>query len=368
MKIAVAKETRYNDKWVSLVPEIVERLIALETEVVVETGAGEGAGFSDEAYRTKGATIAHNKTHLYQGANIVSWLKRPENENDELLLMPSSALVVGFFDPFKPDNPLRRFAQKGVTTISLELLPHNKETKQMDAFSVMGKFAGRIAYLNALKTVTSTAQHALIVLIIGSGNAAMAAAKQAHQDGNRIIVVSTNDSYQSIVEEQLSGVFVLLANDSRPILAERRQQERLRQVILEHKPDIITTTARRYGQPAPKLITETELDIMKPGTVIEDLTASLGGNTVFTKLNQEVKLKNNIIIRNKSNYPCQEPTQASESYSHCLWALLEHVITRTRTEPNYNIANDPILNKAVVTHQGQLCFIPVNLKNTEKDV
>ena len=137
---------------------------------------------------------------------------------------------------------------------------------------------------------------------------------------------------------------------------------------MEHKPDIIISTARRYGQPEPKLITEAEIDVMKPGTVIEDLTASLGGNTPFTKLNQEVKLKNNIIIRNKSNYPCQEPTQASESYSHCLWALLEHVITRTRTEPNYNIANDPILNKAVVTHQGQLCFIPVNLKNTEKDV
>jgi len=199
MKIAVTKETRHHEKRVSIVPEVAKRLIALGTKVVVETGAGECAGFSDEAYRTNGATIAYDKTHLYQDANIVSWLKRPEKETEELLHIPSNALIVGFFDPFKSGKHLQPFVQKTVTTIAWELLPYHKETEPMDALAAMGKLAGEIAYQNALTTLTLQAQiRQLTVLIIGSGNSGIAAAKKAHQEGNRVIVVSTNARYQII--------------------------------------------------------------------------------------------------------------------------------------------------------------------------
>jgi NAD(P) transhydrogenase subunit alpha len=65
MKIAVTKETRHHEKRVSIVPEVAKRLIALGTKVVVETGAGECAGFSDEAYRTNGATIQCHDSGLF---------------------------------------------------------------------------------------------------------------------------------------------------------------------------------------------------------------------------------------------------------------------------------------------------------------
>ncbi|MEN8217613.1 MAG: hypothetical protein ABFS56_14840 [Pseudomonadota bacterium] len=354
MKIAVTKETRHNEKRVSIVPEVAKRIIALGTEVIVETGAGECAGFGDEAYCTNGATIAYDKIHLYQDANIVSWVKRPENETEELRHIPSNAMIVAFFDPLKFGQHLQYFAQKGSTTMALELLPHNTETEKMDAFSAMGKFAGEIAYQNALTTLTLQAQirRALTILIIGSGNVGMAAAKKAHQEGNRIIIVSTNAKYQSFIEEKLFGVFVLLAKDL------VKQQERVQELISEYKPDIIITSARRYGQKSPKLITDAAIDAMKPCTVIEDLTASLGGNTPFTQADQEIKVKNNVLISNKSNYPSQQPSKASESYAECFWHLLKHVITHTHTEPNYDISTDPLLSRTIVTHQGKLCFTP----------
>jgi NAD(P) transhydrogenase subunit alpha len=355
MKIAVTKETRHHEKRVSIVPEVAKRLIALGTKVVVETGAGESAGFSDEAYRTNGATIAYDKTHLYQEVNIVSWVKRPEQETDELRHIPSNAMIVAFFDPFKSTNHLQHFTQKAITTMALELLPHHKETEQMDAFSAMGKFAGKIALMNALKKVTSekkAQKGSLTVLIIGSGNSGMAAAKKAHQESNQIIVVSTNAKYQSFIEEKLSGVFGLLPNDL------IKQQERVQALISEYKPDIIITTARRYGQKSPQLITEAAIDAMKRGTVIEDLTANAGGNTPFTQADQEIKVKNNILICHQSNYPSQQASKASESYAQCLWHLLKHVITHTQTESNYDISTDPLLSKTIVTHQGKLCFTP----------
>ncbi len=347
MKIAVAKETRHNEKRVSIVPDVVKRLITLGTEVMIETGAGEFAGFSDEAYCANGATIAYDKTHLYQNANIITWIKRPEKEIEELLHIPSDTIIIAFFDPFKPGEHLKHFTQKTVTTIAWELLPHNKETEQMDALSAMGKFAGEIAYKNALMNLQIHTKP-LTIIIIGSGNSGMAAAKKAHQDGNKIIVVSTNAKYHFFIEEQLSGVFELLTNNL------VRQQERIKELISEHKPDIIITTARRHGQKSPKLITKAAIDAMKFGTVIEDLTASVGGNTPFTQADKKIKVKNDVLICHKSNYPSQQPSKASESYAQCLWHLLEHVITQT--ESNYDISTDPLLSKTVVTHQGKLCF------------
>lgn len=359
MKIAVAKETRHNEKRVSIVPEIVKRLVALGTEVRVETGAGEGAGFSDESYRTYGATIVNDKAHLYQDADIVSWIKRPKKWREELLFIPSNAMIVCFFDPLKSGHHLQHFAQQGVTVIAWELLPQNQVTERMDAFSAMGKFAGEVAYTNAMTTVISRAQirKPLTILIVGSGNVGIAAAHKAHQEGNRIIVVSTNVKCQSLIEQKLSSIFVPLINNSRQILVEPKQQEQLQVVITEHKPDIIIMAARRYGQKSPQLITEAAINAMKPGTVIEDLTASVGGNTPFTQLDQEIVVKN-VVIRNQSNYPSQEPSKASQSYAQCLWHLLKHVITHTHIKPHYEVTTDTLLNKAVVAHQGKLYFLP----------
>jgi NAD/NADP transhydrogenase alpha subunit len=264
-------------------------------------------------------------------------------------------MIVGFFDPLKFGKHLHHFAQKSVTTMALELLPHKKETEQMDAFSAMGKFAGEIALMNALKKVTSEKKAqmgSLTVLIIGSGNSGMAAAKKAHQEGNQIIIVSTNAKYQSFIEKKLSGVFVLLTNDL------VKQQERVQALISEYKPDIIITTARRYGQKSPQLITEAAIDAMKLGTVIEDLTANAGGNTPFTQPDQEIKVKNKVLISHQSNYPSQQPSKVSESYAQCLWHLLKHVITHIQTESNYDIGTDPLLSKTIVTHQGTVCFTP----------
>jgi NAD(P) transhydrogenase subunit alpha len=358
VKIAIARETRLDEQRVSMTPDTVSRLMTLGAQVVVETKAGLGAGYDDGAYRAMGAVIAKNKTALYQKVDIVSWVKRPENNIERLLPIPPKAIIVGFLDSFKPGDHIQYFAQKGFTTLSWDLLPHKKETEHIDASAAMGRHAGRIACLNALKTAGSKMRQPqrLTVLIIGSGNAGLAAAQHARQMGNTVIVASTRLSSKQYIEESLSVEFVLLPQvspQSMPV-SESQQRELLRQVILQRKPDIIITTARRFRQKPPLIITEQELDMMKPGTVIEDLTATTGGNTTYSQVDEEVMVQNGILIRNKSNYPSQEPKSASESYSQCLWHLLKHIMTQTREKPDYALNKDPLLGAVVATYQGHL--------------
>lgn len=356
MKIAVAKETRLDERRVSMTPNTVGYLITLGTQVVVETKAGIGAGLDDDTYRSKGAVIATNKTALYQTTDIVAWVKRPENNIERLLPIPPKAIIVGFLDSLKPGDHIQYFAQKGFTTLSWDLLPHKKETEYIDASAAMGRHAGRIACLNALKKARSEMRQRLTVLIIGSGNAGLAAAEHARQAANTVIVASTRLSSKQYIEESLSAVFVLLPQDSTQstLVNESQQRELLRQVILQRKPDVIITTARRFRQKPPLIITDQELDLMKPNTVIEDLTATTGGNTAYSQVDKEVMVQNGILIRNKSNYPSQKPKIASESYSQCLKHLLKHIITKTREKPDYTLNKDPLLGPILATYQGHL--------------
>jgi NAD/NADP transhydrogenase alpha subunit len=367
MKIAVAKETRNEERRVSVIPEIAHRLIELGVKVVVEKHAGKGAGFKDNDYLACGAAIAEDKAELYRAADIVTWVKRPPQDLERSLSIPAGAAIVGFLDATKSGDHLLYYARKGFTAFSWDLLPYNRQTKHMHASSAMGAYAGRIACLEALKTVslTKSLSDNLSVLVIGSGNAGMAAAETVRQRGDRVIVASTRVDSRWHIERTLSGVFVSLPND--PVQSsssiERQQQKRLIEVISVYEPDIIICSARRLGQKPPKLIAEAAFDVMKPGTLIEDLVATRGGNTVFSERDSEVRVKNGIIIRNKSNYPSQEPEGASTCYSRCLWHLLERVITRSRSQPDHELIEDPLLKPAVATHRGRLSPIILQLRD-----
>lgn len=351
----MVKETRQDEKRVALIPSIIKSLVDIGVQVSVEADAGKQSGFSDQEYSDHGAEIIHDKQQLYHNADIALWLKRPADESRELDYLSSDSLLVGFLDPLKKDGHVEAYSDKQLTTFSWELLPSTEETQAMNAFAKMGVLAGEIACQNALHSINVIQQKA-VVLVIGTGNAGLAAAREAFNAGHHIVMLSTNQQFASLVTEELLGEFILLQQSENPEKTLQQQQQQLHSIIHSHQPDAIITTARRYGQCAPILITDEALRDMKSGSVIEDLTASIGGNTVFTELDKQIKLPNEVLIRNQSNYPSQDPTKASEYYAKSAFHLIQHIKQHKEADNHYDISHDPLLHKAILTHQGH-CYL-----------
>ncbi len=326
MKIAVAKESRVSEKRVSMTPEVAKELVALGAEVWLEAGAGVAAGYPDERYRACGVSLARKKTTLYADADLVCWFKLPADPIAEMGFLSPGTTIIGFLDPFKPGAHIAGLRENSLTALALELLPQNETTQGMDALAAMSRLAGEIAYRNAVASVARRRgpDYRATVLVIGSGNTALSAIRQVQNNHNKLIVAATSTARKRWLETEFAARFVALPKldrlDQEQVLVS--QQRVLYRTIATHAPDIVITTARRHGQRAPLLLPMETLNILRPGAVIEDLTASIGGNTAVTKMDETVVLPSGILVRNRSNYPSQDPGRASRLYGRCLGQLL----------------------------------------------
>ena len=355
MKIAVVKETRQNEKRVSVIPEVVKRLCGRGVEVCVEAGAGVASGFSDADYINAGATIARDKPTLFKNADIVSWLKRPVPEQESLDLISPKAIVTGFLDPLKPDGHVQRFTGHKLTTMSFELLPQNEKTAEMDCFAAMGVLAGEIATKDACTAIAARGMTPR-VLVIGAGSAGIASAQKSHALGYETVVCSTSERFKRHIEDKLHLRFEKLPSEvgtttPAKICAQRDQQKTIEQIVKDWKPNVIITTARRPGERAPMLLSKRLIKSIEYPTIIEDLTASIGGNTAFTKVDSSVNV-GNVTINNRTNYPSKDPELASAAYAYCFMHIIEHMLGHKLNADT--IGQDDILHNCVMTHNGKI--------------
>jgi len=351
IKLAVVRETREQEQRVAVTPELTKELSQTGIEIMIESKAGEKAGFNDADYQAQGANIAYSKQQLYQGANIVCWFKRPVQDHLESQYIAPQTTLIGFLDPLKPGQHMQNYLDRQITPFSWELLPHHPDLQALNPFIEMSKLAGEVAYQEARDTVKITNNNQLNVMIIGTGNAGMAAAKRAYQDGQKLIVVGIDNRHQAFIEHQLKSQYVLLTNDSAsdPQTLLNTQQQQIQAAIKHYQPHIIITAARPYRQKAPLLLPKASIDLLTSGTVIEDLAASIGGNTAYTQMDESIETANGILIRNRSNYPSQIPQDASQRYANCLSRLFKHI--KLYEDNGYHLKQklhaDPLLSKAI---------------------
>ena len=109
MKIAIPKERRAHEARVAASPETTKKLVGLGCEVVVETGAGLRAAFTDQAYQEAGATLAPDGKTAMAAADVVLKVQRPEAE--ELGLIKSDAILVAILDPFRAGEDVAALAK-----------------------------------------------------------------------------------------------------------------------------------------------------------------------------------------------------------------------------------------------------------------
>ena len=116
MRLGVPRETAPGERRVALVPDIVGRLVASGNEVLIETGAGLAAGFTDDAYAEAGATLV--QTDVYGSAGLVCKVQRPSAE--ELAALRKDTVLVALLQPLVDQELPSGLAERGVTAFSMD--------------------------------------------------------------------------------------------------------------------------------------------------------------------------------------------------------------------------------------------------------
>jgi NAD(P) transhydrogenase subunit alpha len=373
MKVAIPLERRANETRVAASPETVKKLVALGCEVVIESGAGQGASFTDQAFEAAGAKIAGDANETLAGADVILKVQRPicGGAEDELANLPEKGLLVAIVDPFRAGEDLEALAKSGLTVFAMDFVPRITRAQTMDVLSSQANLAGYKAVLDAtsefgralpmMMTAAGTLSPAK-VLVMGAGVAGLQAIATARRLG---AIVSATDVRPAAKEqvESLGGKFVAVedeefkqAETAGGYAKEMSDDYKKKQAALIaetiKKQDIVITTALIPGRPAPKLIDEAMVESMKPGSVIVDLAVENGGNCELSE-SGKVVVKHGVSLVEHNNVPGRLAQDTSALYAKNLLNLL--TLIYDQEEKGLKIDwEDEIVKGVCVTKDGNI--------------
>jgi proton-translocating NAD(P)+ transhydrogenase subunit alpha len=354
MKISIPKERRPHERRVAATPDVVKRLVGQGFEVVVETGAGEGAAFPDDAYRAAGASIAPDPASALGAGDIVLKVQRPmqagEGAIDEVAAIRRGAVLIGVLQPLQYRDDAKAYAEAGIAAFAMELVPRITRAQAMDVLSSQSNLAGYKAVLDAtaefgralpmMMTAAGTIPPAR-VLVMGAGVAGLQAIATAKRLG---AIVSATDVRFAAKEQVESLGASFLAVDLEAMKAmetaggyakemgedfARRQREHVTEAL--KKIDIVICTALVPGRKAPVLITSAMVGVMKPGSVIVDLAVEQGGNCEGSRVGEVVSSANGVRIVGHANVPSRLAVDASQLYGRNLLSFLTVIIDKDKS-------------------------------------
>jgi NAD(P) transhydrogenase subunit alpha len=371
--IGVPRETFAGEKRVATVPEVVEKLIKLGFRVSVESGAGEGANFSDQAYRAAGAEVVSD---IWGGADIVFKVRAPST--DEAQKMRAGQTLIGFIWPAQNPELMQSLAARKVTVLAIDTLPRMlSRAQKMDALTSMAGITGYRAVIEAAHAfgrfltgqITAAGKvPPAKVFVAGAGVAGLAAIGTAVGMG---AIVRANDTRAEVADQvvSLGGEFVKVDYEEEgaggggygKVMSEGFQKAQREMYAKQAREvDIIITTALIPGKPAPKLITAEMVRSMKPGSVIVDLAAEQGGNCELTEPGK-VAVKHGVTIVGYTDLPSRLAKQSSTLYATNLFRLTEELCKTKDGVINVNMEDDAIRGLTVIK-EGSITWPPPPLK------
>jgi NAD(P) transhydrogenase subunit alpha len=369
--VGVPKESYPGERRVALVPAVIASLAKAGLEVVIESGAGEHAGYTDSAYVDKGAKIG-DRAEVFRAADIVlqvlAYGSNDVTGKADLPLFRRGQVLIGFLRPFGSAEVVQEIAAAGVTSFSVELVPRTTRAQSMDALSSVGTICGYKAVLVAAETsprvfpMLTTAAGTITparVFVIGAGVAGLQAIATARRLG---AVASAYDMRPAAKEQvqSLGGRFVELpieaqnAQDARGYGTAQdenfyaRQRELLSRVVAES--DVVITAAVIPGKKSPVLITEEMVKGMAPGSVIVDLASERGGNCELTRTGETVQA-HGVTIIGAINLASSVPYHASQMYARTISTFLLYMMKEGKLELNLQ---DEIVRETMVTRGGEV--------------
>jgi NAD(P) transhydrogenase subunit alpha len=365
LKIGVVNERWPGEHRVAMIPAGAGTLLKAGLEVLIETGAGVMAGFPDAAYATAGGIVTSRSAVLEAADVLLTVRALPADPG-----WRRGQVVIGFADPLGTPEALPDVARRGVSLLSMELMPRITRAQSMDALSSMATVAGYKAILlaaNALPRLfpmMMTAAGTLApakVFIMGAGVAGLQAIASARRLGAKVEAYDVRPAVKEQVQS-LGARFVELPLDAADAEGAggyartqdetfyRRQREMMLRVVADS--DVVVTTALVPGQRAPILLTREMVEAMQPGSVVVDLAAERGGNCELTRPDEDV-VHHGVRIIGPSNPAALVPYHASQMYSKNITTFLLHLLTRTDAGPALTLdSQDEIVRETLLTANG----------------
>lgn len=373
MIIGIPKESFPGERRVALVPQATKALSKLKIDMAIETGAGEKAGYPDQAYRDAGAEIITSREELFSKANLVSMVRaataNPDQGAADLALLREGQCLIAQCDPLWDPQAMVSLAAKKALVFALELVPRITRAQSMDVLSSMATIAGYKAVLLAANhspqmfPMMTTAAGTLTparVFIMGAGVAGLQAIASARRLG---AVVSAYDIRPDVKEQvqSLGGKFIEVALEGAEgeggyakEMGEdfyKKQRELMLKVVAES--DVVITTAAIPGKKSPVLVTAEMVQAMPAGSVIVDLAAERGGNCELTKAGETI-VAHGVTIIGPANLASEVPKHASQMYSNNVTTFLKSIVKDGHLTINMT---DEVVAGTLVTHRGK-CIHP----------
>lgn len=367
MRVLVPAERHRGERRVALVPEAVTKLIKAGLHVSVETGAGEGALFTDADYTAAGATVVGRDADL-GSADLVVTVRALEPER--IAQMKRGAIMLSFLSPTGNSDVVKAAAEAGLTAMSFDLVPRISRAQSMDALTSQALCAGYRTVLIAAERMPRffpmfmTAAGTIPpvkVLVLGAGVAGLQAMATARRLG---AVVSAYDVRASSADEvkSMGATFIDLGLDAlegaggyaREMGEDRAkaQQDALKPFVAES--DVVITTAAVPGRRAPLLLTRDMVSTMKAGSVIVDLAAESGGNVEGSVAGQDVALPavgGTVTLIGCQDVPSQLSVHASKLYAQNVVSLLTLITKDGEVVPD---ESDEVVAGSAVVLRGEV--------------
>ncbi len=372
MIVGVPTETYPADKRVSLIPAVVPSLTKAGLEVLVESGAGNEAGYPDSAFVDKGATIAPSRSKLFESSDIIVQVRflgaNPEQGKTDLPLCKPGQVLIGIAEALTTPESIKELNSRQVTSFAMELMPRITRAQSMDVLSSMGTIAGYKAVLLAaeslpkmfpmLMTAAGTVTPAK-VFVIGAGVAGLQAISMARRLGAS---VEAYDLRPAVKEQILSlgAKFVELPIETTEAEDKggyakaqdetfyQKQGEMMAKVVASS--DVVISTAAIPGKKAPILVTGDMVEKMAPGSVIIDLAAERGGNCELTKVNQTI-VAHGVTIKGPENLAATVPYHASQMYAKNIATFLTHLVKKGEMKLDMT---EEITRETMLTREGKI--------------
>ena len=353
------RETR-----VAVIPSDAQRLSKIGWEVKVESGAGVKAGFSDEDYKTAGASIVDG--NFAKKADFIVAVRKPTVE--KIRDFKKGAFYLSLLDPFNEKGLIKAFAEAGVTAASFEMIPRSTIAQKMDVLSSQSNLAGYVSVIkaaNSLKKILPMMMtpagtiSPLKFFIVGVGVAGLQAIATAKRLGARVDAFDT----RPVVEEQVKSLgakFVKIDLGETGQTAQGYAKELTpEQIELQRKglakvcaqSDVIITTAKLFGRKAPRIITAEMVAGMRAGSVVIDMAVESGGNVEGSKPDEIVITPNGVTIIGDTCLEASVPSTASQMYSSNVYNYIAHFSPEGSFVPNFE---DQIMKLSAVTHDGKI--------------
>jgi NAD(P) transhydrogenase subunit alpha len=361
MIIGSIKENINLEKRVSITPETAKNIIALGLSVNLEKNYAIHLGIEDKQYEEMGVNFFNKSEEVINNSSLIVKVNCPTDE--EIKILKEQTILVGIFNPSKNQDKLKKLLKKSINIFSLELLPRISRAQSMDVLSSQSNLAGYRAVIESIyefekaipmmMTAAGTVPAAK-VLVVGAGVAGLQAIATAKRLG---AIVSATDVRAASKEqvESLGGKFLMVEQEENLETAggyakeaseefKKKQAELLKEAMI--KNDIVICTALIPGKPAPRILNEALVKLMKPGSIIYDLAAEQGGNAAYSEVDK-INIVNGIKIIGNKNLMNKLPSTASSLYAKNLFSFVRNLYSKDKKEFNINL-EDEIISKTLI--------------------